>query len=77
MEQGLAIFSGEKKYNIYICLYILSIYKQNLFIKNCLFILTCLNVSHLQSTLHLMQYTYQDLFPLLKTILELIDFDAF
>ena len=30
---------------------------QNLFIKGCLFILTCLNFSHLQSTLHLMQYT--------------------
>ena len=29
---------------------------QNLFIKNCVLILTCLNFSHLQSTLHLMQY---------------------
>ena len=28
--------------------------KQNLFIKNYVFILTCLNFSHLQSTLHLM-----------------------
>ena len=28
--------------------------------KNCLFILTCFNFSHLQSTLHLMQYTYRD-----------------
>ena len=35
----------------------------NLFIKNCVFILTCLNFSHLQSTLHLMQYTYRDIFP--------------
>ena len=35
---------------------------KNLFIKNCVFILTCLNFSHLQSTLHLMQYTYQDVF---------------
>ena len=26
------------------------------------FILTCLNFSHLQSTLHLVQYTYQDIF---------------
>ena len=34
----------------------------NLFIKNCVFILTCLNFSHLQSTLHLMQYTYQGIF---------------
>ena len=34
----------------------------NLFIKNCVFILTRLNLSHLQSTLHLMQYTYQDIF---------------
>ena len=30
--------------------------------KNCVFILTCLNFSHLQSTLHLMQYTYQGVF---------------
>ena len=30
--------------------------------KYCVFILTCLNFSHLQSTLHLMQYTYQDVF---------------
>ena len=30
--------------------------------KNCVFILTCLNFSHLQSTLHLMQYTYRDIF---------------
>ena len=35
---------------------------QNLFIKTCVFILTCLNFSHLQSTLHLMQYTYGDIF---------------
>ena len=28
------------------------------FIKDCIFILICLNFSHLQSTLHLMQYTY-------------------
>ena len=34
---------------------------QNLFIKYCVFILTCLNFSHLQSTLHFMQYTYQDI----------------
>ena len=33
-----------------------------LFIKKCVFILTCLNFSHLQSTLHLMHYTYQDVF---------------
>ena len=35
----------------------------NLLIKNCVFILTCFNLSHLQSALHLMQYTYQDFFP--------------
>ena len=35
---------------------------QNVFIKNCVFILTCLNFSPLQSTLHLMQCTYQDSF---------------
>ena len=32
---------------------------QNLFTKNCVFILTCLNFSHLQSTLRWMQYIYQ------------------
>ena len=36
--------------------------KWNLFIKSCVFILTCLNFSHLRGTLHLMQYTYQDVF---------------
>ena len=35
---------------------------RNLFMKNCVFILTCLNFSHLQSTLHLMQDTCQDIF---------------
>ena len=35
--------------------------------KNYVFILTCLNFSYLQSTLHLMEYTYQDIFPLLKS----------
>ena len=29
-------------------------------LKNYVCVLTCLNFSHLQSTLHLMQYTYQD-----------------
>ena len=29
-------------------------------LKHCVFILTCLNFSHLQSALHLMQYTYRD-----------------
>ena len=47
--------------------------KWNLFIKNCVFILTCLNFSHLQHALHLMYYTYGDFIPLI----ELIDFDAF
>ena len=50
---------------------------QNLFIKKCILILICLNFSHLQTTLHLMQYTYWDFFPLLKIVFELIDFDAF
>ena len=31
-------------------------------LKNCVFILTCLNPSHLQSILHLMQYTYPGVF---------------
>ena len=34
----------------------------NLFIKYSVFILSCLNFSHLQSTLHMMQYTYQHVF---------------
>ena len=34
----------------------------NMFIKNCVFILTCLNFGHLQSTLHLMQYAYRDVY---------------
>ena len=36
---------------------------QNLFTKNCVFILTCLNFSHLPSALHSMQCTYHDFFP--------------
>ena len=36
---------------------------RNLFITNCVFSLTCLNFSHFQNTLHLMQYTYWDFFP--------------
>ena len=31
-------------------------------IKYCVFILICLNFSHLQNTLHLMQYTYREVF---------------
>ena len=31
-------------------------------LKSCVFILICLNFSHLQSTLHLIQHTYQDVF---------------
>ena len=45
--------------------------------KKLLFILRCLNFNHLQSTLHLMQYTYLDVFSLLQPVFELIDFDAF
>ena len=43
----------------------------SLLIKNCVFILTCLNFNHLQSTLHLMKYSYRDFFALLKTVLNL------
>ena len=46
-------------------------------LKNCVFILTRLNFSHLQSSLHLMQYTYRDVFLLLKTAFELIDLMPF
>ena len=48
----------------------------NLFIKNCALILTCLNFSHLQSTLYL-KHIIEMYFPLLTTVLELIHFDAF
>ena len=34
----------------------------SLFLKKCVFTLTCLNFSQLQSILHLMQYTYWDIF---------------
>ena len=34
----------------------------NLFFKNCVFFLTCLNFSHLQNILLLMQYIYWDIF---------------
>ena len=36
--------------------------KRNLVIKNCIFILIYLNLSHLKITIHLMQYTYWDIF---------------
>ena len=36
--------------------------KRNLFLNNCVLILTCLNFSHPPSSLHLMQYTYRDIF---------------
>ena len=51
--------------------------KMEFICKKCVFTLTCLNFSHLQTTLHLMQYTYQDVFPLLRMVFELVDFDAF
>ena len=53
--------------------------KMEFIYKNCVFILTCLNFSHLQSTLHVMQYTYRDVFLVLKTVLNsliLITFSA-
>ena len=49
---------------------------QNLLIK-IVFILPCLNVSHLQSILHLTQCTYRDSSPRLQTVFELVDVDAF
>ena len=36
-----------------------------------------LNFSHLQSTLHLMQYTYWDAFSTALNSFELVNFDAF
>ena len=43
-------------------------------IKNCVFIPTCLHFSHIRSTLHLTQNTYQGVFPfaLFKTVFELV-----
>ena len=45
--------------------------------KNCAFILKCLNFSHLQNTLYLMQCTYEMFFSLLKTVFELVGFESF
>ena len=45
--------------------------------KNGVFILTCFNFSHLQNTLHLMQYTYQDIFSMAQNDFELVYVDAF
>ena len=39
---------------------------KKLFIKNSVFIPTSLNFSHLQSTLHLKQYTYWDIFSTIQ-----------
>ena len=44
------------------------------FVHFCLCNLTCLNLSHLQRTLHLTQYTYQDFFLQLKTVFEFVNF---
>ena len=50
--------------------------KEFIYKKLCLFS-TCLSFTLLQSTLHLMQYVYWDLFfSLLRTTFELMDFDA-
>ena len=51
--------------------------KWNVFIKNRVFILTCLNFSHLQSTLYLIQYNYWDIFSNAQNSFDLIDFDGF
>ena len=40
--------------------------QNNLFIKKCVFVFTCLNFGHLQSTLHLMQYSYGDVSSIAK-----------
>ena len=50
---------------------------QNLLIKNCVFILTCLNFSHLQNTLHWMQYNYWDVISTVQNSFELVEFDDF
>ena len=68
--------------SVYVCICIFTYTKwghkkrQNLFIKNCVFVLTCLNFRYLQSNLHLTQYTYGDFFLPLKTVFELVDYDA-
>ena len=45
--------------------------------KNCVFILPYLNISHLQNTLHLIQYNYQDIFSHGSRAFDLVNFDAF
>ena len=50
---------------------------QNLFIKHYVFILPCLNFSHLQSKLHLMQYTCWTFFSTAQNSSELMDLDVF
>ena len=51
--------------------------KMEFIYKKYVFILTHLNFSHLLSTLYLMQFIYWDLFLLLKTVFELVNFEAF
>ena len=49
---------------------------RNLFLKNYVCIVTCVNFSHLPSALLLMQYTCGDVFSHCS-VCELISFDAF
>ena len=63
MHVALGMYEGDPK-------------KQNLFIKYCVFILTSLNFSHLQSTLHFIQYTHRDIFTTAQNSVELVAFNA-
>ena len=51
--------------------------KMEFIYKKCVFILTCLNFGHLQSTLHLTQYTYQGFFHCSKQFLNALIFRSF
>ena len=60
--------------HVYVHIYVYERRPQNLeFIYKKVCIPTCLNCSHFQSSLHLMQYTYQDI----QSSFELVNFDAF
>ena len=50
---------------------------QNLFVKKLCIHSYMFKLQSLSKYSLLMQYTYQDIFPLLKKVFELIDFDTF
>ena len=52
-------------------------WKTEFICKNCVLILACVNFSHLQQPLHLINTPTEMFFLLFKTVFELIDVDAF